>query len=177
MSYWNFFVFFVFGRFLTLNFFALFEFFVSAFSRTFFSPDIIFLRMGKHLSNFELGRISGFNRSGWGAKRISKELKRSVCTIKYALKRMKNFNTYRRSAGSGRPRKTSERENRIIVRQGTTNCFLSTEKIRSNLKTKNLISKTTIRRRIHDKGTRGYVAARKPFVNEAQRKRRLQVVC
>ena len=129
--------------------------------------------MGKHLSNFELGRISAFNRSGWGAKRISNELKRSVNTIKHALQRMKKLNTYKRSVGSGRPRKTSERESRMIVRQATTNCFLSAEKIRCNLKIKYLISKTTVKRRIHDKGIRGY-AARKPFVNEVQRKRRLK---
>jgi transposase len=87
---------------------------------------------------------------------------------------MKKRNTYARKRGSGRPRKTTKREDRRIVRVTTTNCFDSASKINTIVKPQNTISEKTIKRRINAVGIHGYVSAKKPFVNEAQRIKRLQ---
>jgi transposase len=130
--------------------------------------------MVKHLSEFELGKISAFHKCSLGYKKIAKELKRPVATIQKALNRMKKRNTYKRKSGSGRPRKTTKREDRHIVRVAATNCFDSASEIGKTVKTKETISKKTIKRRLNEVGIYGYVAAKKPFVNEAQRLKRLQ---
>ena len=130
--------------------------------------------MGKHLTQHQLGQIFAFNKAGWGCKRIANELERPVATIKSAIKRMKSSKICERKVGSGRARKTNQRENRAIVRHAIINCFDSAENIRMHAKTINKISRSTIKRRIHEKGINGYVAAKKPFVNEQNRKKRLE---
>jgi DDE superfamily endonuclease/transposase len=130
--------------------------------------------MGKHLSEFELGKISAFKQSGLGFKKIANNLKRPLSTIKNALKRMKKHKSYLRQKGSGRPRKTTKREDRRIVRVETNNCFESAFKIGKIVAPSNKISKKTIKRRINEAGIYGYVSAKKPFVNERQRLKRLK---
>jgi hypothetical protein len=48
------------------------------------------------------------------------------------------------------------------------------DKILRKVRTKKSISKNTIKRRINEAGIFGYVAASKPYVNEKQRKNRLE---
>lgn len=79
-----------------------------------------------------------------------------------------------RGIGSGRPRITTERMNRNIIKEVRANRRISTPSIRMNLGLPN-ISDSTISRRIKEcSDFRSYWSARKPFINEVNRARRVE---
>lgn len=82
-------------------------------------------------------------------------------------------NSYERKRGTGRIRKTTDREDRQILRVVRNNRFCTTHDVKVRLPHINL-SLRSIRRRIHEVSDfSSYWCTRKPFINEVNRRRRV----
>ena len=62
-------------------------------------------------------QILGSLRAGWSAKKIAEEYGLSYSWAKKLCKRLKNGNNGERKSGSVRPRKTTAREDRLLLRE------------------------------------------------------------
>ena len=83
-------------------------------------------------------------------------------------------NSYARKVGSGRRRKTTAREDQMIVREVTNNRYCTSVELRRLLPGLN-VSASTIRRRINERSEfRSEWQSKKPYVSEANRIRRVQ---
>ena len=67
---------------------------------------------GKQLSDFEKGKIVAFHDVGLSVREISKKVGKHFSTISRVIKNFKETGSHKRISGSGRKRKTSERERR-----------------------------------------------------------------
>ncbi|MDP3792933.1 MAG: transposase [bacterium] len=105
--------------------------------------------------------------------RISKQLNVPYDTVKRLKKKFVQYGSVDRRPGSGRPRKTSDREDRMICRQVKNDRFVSSIKILQNHKQLN-ISESTVQRRIFESlGMTSRWSAMKPYISETNRLRRL----
>ncbi|GFV44081.1 transposable element Tcb2 transposase [Trichonephila clavipes] len=78
------------------------------------------LKQYKQLSQFETGRIIGMIEAGWSARRLARQEGRFDCVVRMCWDQCIGEMSFTRRLSSGRPRRTSRRENRNIVR----NAFL-----------------------------------------------------
>ncbi len=93
------------------------------------------------------------------------------------IKQWKSRKSLGRQPGSGRPRKSDSITDRLILRLIRTGRFQGTTEMCNHLKRTGIadLSQTTVRRRIQQSGEfASYWASRKPFIREANRKKRLQ---
>lgn len=125
------------------------------------------------VSDFEKGRIVGHFECGMSPVDITNKFGRDVETVKSIISRFENEGDCHRGQSSGRKRKTNERTNRHILREVQKNPFTTANEIKVNVQLDE-ISDRTICRRIHEHGIQSYWAARKPYISEVNRRRRLQ---
>lgn len=109
---------------------------------------------------------------GLSQREIAKKLKISRCAVQTALKNFDNGLHYKDKLRCGRPRKSDERDDRALVRLSERNPFKTAKELRQEWISP-LLSKTTVRRRLAKAGLHGRIAVRKPFINEANRIKRL----
>ncbi|GFY26730.1 uncharacterized protein TNCV_4374761 [Trichonephila clavipes] len=69
------------------------------------------------LSEFERGLIIGMKTAGWSMRRIAGQADRSDCAVRNCLEQWVREGTHVRKTGSGATRKTTRREDQLIVRQ------------------------------------------------------------
>ena len=72
------------------------------------------------LSEFDGGRIIGLKEAGWINRRTACYFSRSDATIRRCWQGWIENGTVQRQDGSGRPRFTTDREDRVIVRSAVT---------------------------------------------------------
>ncbi|ETN97406.1 hypothetical protein RFI_40123 [Reticulomyxa filosa] len=128
--------------------------------------------MGKHLTPFELGKIVAYKECGLSIAEIARRMSRCKATISYALQRIESRGTHERKVGSGRPKKTTNREDRRIVRTARRLRFSSANAIRRAAAPQ--ISTTTLIRRLRAKGIRSRIAAKKVLIKKDQMKKRVK---
>ena len=105
-------------------------------------------------------------------KKIRSDFSTNNATIDRILNKFKTSNLIARKPGSGRKQKTSQTDDRRIVREVKKNPFVTAAEINHNLQSS--VSVRTIRRWIIESGEfKSYWAARKPFISEGNIKRRL----
>lgn len=127
-----------------------------------------------HQSVKILHKIEGMFESGIYPKAISEHFNIPYDTVKCLKKKYLKFGTLDRRRGSGRPKKTTDREDRILCRDVTINRFASTDKILRNHPEIN-VAPRTVRRRIRAcLGMGSHWSAMKPFISEKNRIRRLE---
>ena len=104
------------------------------------------------LSEVERAQIVILHKEGLSEREITKRISRSKTAVHQAIMRFKNFGSYKDKKRSGRPCKTTPRDDhliwRIVVKSPTASC----KKIRSALLQKGTsINRTTVSRRlVHD---------------------------
>ena len=126
----------------------------------------------KHITDVEKGIAIGMHEMGSSLNSIAKRLRRDKKTIRELLRKYNTTQDVSRRPGSGRPRKTSERDDRRIARETKRDRFITLENIGSNLQLN--VSVWTISRRLHEAGFHSYWAVKKPYISETnQRKRRI----
>ena len=99
----------------------------------------------KHVSDFE-NRIIQLHNADWSLRNISKEVKCGKSTVHRIVSRFLSENLIRRNLGSGRKKKTTEREDCLIVREVVKKNRISVRQIKQNLKLKHLCNKTIVAR-------------------------------
>ncbi|GFS59241.1 transposable element Tcb2 transposase [Trichonephila clavipes] len=75
-----------------------------------------FRRKYEQLSQIERGRVIGMMESVWSARRVDRQFGRCDCVVRRCWDQWIREMSLTRRPGSGRPRKTSRREDRHIVR-------------------------------------------------------------
>ncbi|UYV71394.1 hypothetical protein LAZ67_8002960 [Cordylochernes scorpioides] len=111
----------------------------------------------EQMSEFETGRAIGLKEAGWSNRLIARHLCRSDAAIRRCWQKWVNNGSMQRQDGSGRPRATTEREDRAIVRMAVAarESTLST----NQRVTGTQVSKMTINRRLRERNLR----ARRPL--------------
>ena len=96
-------------------------------------------------------------------------------SVNYMITKYKPMKCIGNMIGRGRKRKTTIHTDRIIQRKIKTDRRKSSTSVKAELQTElNItISETTIRRRAHEIGLYGRVARKKPYLNKANRGKRL----
>ncbi|GFU08916.1 transposable element Tcb2 transposase [Trichonephila clavipes] len=109
-----------------------------------------FRRQYEQLSQFERGRIIGLMEAGWSARRVARELGRSVCVVRRYWDQWIREMSFTRRSGSGQPRQTSRREDRHIVRNAREQPTASLAAIQTQVEPSlgAPVSSRTIRRRL-----------------------------
>jgi len=128
---------------------------------------------GFQVNDFEKGRIIGHYECGMCPVDIAKKFDRDMRTIEAIISRFENKGDCHREQSPGRKRKTNERTDRRILREVKKDPFITAHEIQANLQLSE-ISVDTIRRRIREHEMQSYWAARKPYISETNRKKRLQ---
>ena len=83
------------------------------------------------LTDFEKGQIIAWNEKGMSCRQIAKKLKRNHTCISRFVKRFTATKEYSRRPGTGRKRKTTDRDDRYIVRQALKKRRISASKFRN----------------------------------------------
>ena len=133
--------------------------------------------MGKpNLAFDKLVSIIAYHKLNMSNKSIAKKLNISRRTVDYNVKKYKETGSINRRRNRKYLKKTTVKEDKYIVQSALRNRRLSvpdlTEQINKSLNNK--ISDTTVRRRLHQNGIFGRVAARKPLLRTANVKKRLK---
>lgn len=92
-----------------------------------------------------------------------------------ALKHMEAFVTTKKHPRAPRSRKTTDREDSLIVRSAKEALFKSSNQIKHDMELNHgiCVSSKTIRRHLNEKKLRGSISQKKPFVSDKKIKRRL----
>ena len=105
-------------------------------------------------------------------ERIAKKLHKTKGQVQGAFNRMKKRDNWSRKKGSGRKRCTTRKQDREIVLKAKRNPFISNQEIKEDLNL--LCSQWTIGRRLREANLKSYYTAKKPFISETNRKKRLK---
>ncbi|UYV78683.1 hypothetical protein LAZ67_16002377 [Cordylochernes scorpioides] len=111
----------------------------------------------EHMSEFETGPVIGLKEAGWSNRLIARNLCRNDAAIRRCWQKWVNNETMQRQDGSGRPRATTEREDRAIVRMAVAAPESTLSTIQRVAGTQ--VSKMTINRRLRERNRR----ARRPL--------------
>ena len=128
---------------------------------------------GKHLTDFEQGQVIALKQQKMSNRAIAKRLGRTEGTIRYFLKKYDEIGAPGRREGSGRPRATTEREDRRIVRAVKCDRRTSVKVIREETELEHL-SLSTIKRRIREGGFFGGWSNKKPHISPKNRQCRIK---
>lgn len=113
------------------------------------------------LTEFERGRIIGMREAGWSHRRIARHLGRSDQTVRRCWDQWVSEGTHTRRPGSGRPRQTTSRQDRLILRQArilpTSSVSTIQRQVAPSLQVP--VSASTISRRLAE----GHLVSRRPL--------------
>lgn len=126
----------------------------------------------EQLSELERGRIIGFKEAGWSNRRIARHMGRSDAAIRRCWQQWVDNGRVERRDGSGRPRATTDREDRLIVRAAVTAPDSSLSSIRRATRTR--VTTMTIHRRLRERNLCSYRPLRHLPLTPAHRRARLQ---
>ncbi|CAB5384330.1 unnamed protein product [Rhizophagus irregularis] len=130
----------------------------------------------KHeLTEFERGEIIGLWKGGHSERNISEILDFPKTTIHDTIMDYKNSEKISAASRSGRPPKLAERDIRRIVRIVKEDRQQSLDEItkKFNDGLPSSVCNSTIKHILHSEGYFGRAGKRKPFVSEANRKKRM----
>ena len=130
----------------------------------------------RNLSLEERAAIVTLHKEGYNQTAISRKLSVSRSAIQEIIRKKNETGTVADRKRSGRPRKTTERQDEYLVLSSRRNKRATAAQLRKELEnaTGINVSKTTVKVRLHEAGIRGCVAVRKPLLSEKHRKNRRQ---
>ena len=127
--------------------------------------------MSKQLSDMDKGSILAYVDEGRTVRYIAGKIGWGKTAVAKFIKKYRETGEAHRKKGSGRPRKTSKRTDRAIVRMMLPNRRISTREIIQDLGLD--VTQRTVRRRLNDKGYKGIFERKKNFVNLKNRRKRV----
>ena len=130
----------------------------------------------QELSEFQRGTVIGCHLCNKSSRGISSLLNIPQSTVSSIITKWKRFGTTATQPRSGRPRKVTERGQRMLKRIVQRGRRLSAQSIATELQTSCdlQISPSTVRRELHGMGFHGRAAAAKPHITKCNAKRRMQ---
>jgi transposase len=133
-------------------------------------------RIYKKPSDLERAKIVAFDEIGKSKSEISRLMKIPRETIRSIISSCKATGDIKRRVGSGRRRKTSKREDNLILRMSKADPFMPSEEISKNMLLDHqvAISRRTVDSRLSEAGLDSYVSRKKPFISDVNKKKRLE---
>ncbi|CAI9615724.1 unnamed protein product [Staurois parvus] len=135
-------------------------------------------RMGcfQELSEFKRSTMIGYHLCNKSIREIYLLLNILRSTVSGIITKWKQLGTTATQPPSGRPRKMTERGQRMLKRIVRRSRQLSAESIAKDLQTlcDLQISTTTVHRELHGRGFHGQAAASRPYITKRNAKRRMQ---
>lgn len=133
---------------------------------------------GKALSDLEQGLILGLISTEKTYASVARKVGRSPRVIENFAKRCKQedgtFRIPEKIENRGRKKKTTDNEDRMIIREVTRNRFVSLRMVKQSVAFTNEVSLTTISRRIRQNGDfNSYWASNKPFISRSNQIKRV----
>jgi len=119
--------------------------------------------------------VIGQHQAGVGIRKIARSLKLEPCTVSRIIKKFKDTGTVADRKRSGRPRKTTEAEDRQIVITSKRDRRLTAPEITAEINRgrKDPVSVSTVKSRLNKAGLYGRVAVKKPLLRPQNKKKRL----
>ena len=132
--------------------------------------------MPKHLTDFDRGQIIGIWREGFSHEHIARSLNIPRRRVSRTIQRFRETGNFSRRKGSGRPRLTTSRQDRLIVRLAKRDRKRSASSTQTGLKERlaHPITRRTINNRLTGAGYYARRPLRKPKLNNHHKRERLQ---
>ncbi|GFW38415.1 uncharacterized protein TNCV_1332681 [Trichonephila clavipes] len=92
-----------------------------------------FSQLSETFLTVERGLIIGMKAAGWSTSRVAGKVGRSECAVRNCWEQWTRESTHVRKTRSGATRKTTRREDRIIVRQALVNPTVTRTTIRADV--------------------------------------------
>ena len=120
-------------------------------------------------------QIVGMWRAGKKQREISRILGVPQGTVSKVLRRFRNKGNVNPGVSTGRPKITSIREDRLLLRECQRNRTTSAETLRHSWQNQTgiRVSRVTVNRRLLERGLRARRPARKPFLKPENKQKRL----
>ena len=130
----------------------------------------------KELSSETRQSILVLRNEGYSMREIAKKLKISYNAVYYSLHRTAQTGSNQNRKRSGRPRCTTEQEDKYIRVSSLRNRRLTSPQLAASLNStrKTPVSTSTVKRRLRDAGLLGRVAKKKPYLRLANKNKRLR---
>src|SRR6185369_4506371 len=125
----------------------------------------------KELKLEEKGGIIALWKNGLKIAEIARQMELPDSTVRSFIKRYDERGTLENQPRPGRPSVITERQKRLLVHETMKNRSTSLHELTTNIGLE--VSKTTVSSCLHDVGIGSYVAAKKPFISNENRKKRL----
>ena len=126
-------------------------------------------------------QIVGSLPAGWNARQMADELGLSYFWSKKLCSCLRKGDSGERKPGSGRPRKTTVREDRFLIKEAVlqrdpSEVCPSTSDLSESLKdrTSTQISRRTAQRRLHERNYKKCLKTKKTFVSSVNRRKLLK---
>lgn len=121
-------------------------------------------------------RIKILHEQGMSQVKIAREVKCSRCAVQYAINRFKETGTHENRPRTGRRKVTTEREDRLLIRQSLQNRKKTALELAAALSEAkgSSVSVYTVRRRLLKAGLKECKARKKPWLSEHNKKNRLE---
>ncbi|MCJ8739737.1 hypothetical protein PDJAM_G00050590 [Pangasius djambal] len=122
----------------------------------------------QELSEFQRGTVIGCHLCNKSSRKISSLLNIPQSTVSFIITKWKSLGTTATQPRSGRPRKLTERGQRMLKRIVQRGRRLSSQSIATEIQTSCdlQISPSTVRRELHGMGFHGRAAASKPHITK-----------
>jgi len=109
---------------------------------------------------------------GYSQVSVAAEVNIGQTTVSYIWRKYRKTRIVADAKRSGRPRKATERERRLLSMTSKRNPFLTAREVRNEAKILSDVSLTTIKRYLRESNLHGRVAAKKPLLNKVQTQKR-----
>ena len=131
---------------------------------------------GKSLSIEPRGEVVGMYSLGLSMNEIAKRMRIARGTVQSSMKKHRETGTVADRPRSGRPRKTTPQEDRLLRRDCLKNWMKTSPQLATSFResTGKTLDPSTVRRRLLSVGLRGYVAAKKPLIRQPNKVARLK---
>ncbi len=138
--------------------------------------EILLITMAKRplLSEAAKGMILAYHNEGYNNSQIARMLNISEGCVRHNLWKQENFGNMSTRPRCGCPKKkTSARDDRALVNTSKRKRFLIAPALRQECNFQ-IVSVSTVRRRLRAAGLNGRIATRKPRLTDEHKRRRLQ---
>ncbi|XP_061196656.1 uncharacterized protein LOC133204931 [Saccostrea echinata] len=127
----------------------------------------------RKLSDAERWQAIGMVRTGMTYRRVGEHFNVSHTVIFRLVQRWRRTGGVEEAKRSGRPRKTTEREDRLLKRLAKQSPFDTANTLRSKWNTQARISRSTVNRRLNKERMRSRRPIKRPLLSQRHKEARL----
>ena len=128
----------------------------------------------KQLSEIKRAQIVALSGEGYSQVEIAKKMECSRKGVQTTIKRYKETKSFKNRKGQGRKKSTTTREDRSLKRVSLADKRKTSSELAAELRegTNKNISARRVRRRLLEVGLKGYKVRKKPYLSQANKKKR-----